>query len=334
MTRRRVRPPLSPRNQGINGSTPSRRSKGAPSPSVRGGASHHSQTMVNVGLASVIISGVLTTAVAYASSQPLAPISGFTKLSFDDEFSGHTLNTTVWAPVWFHNDNGQNGTRMLRSNVSVSGGMLNLDLRRASGALVSTNPYDGIHGHKGFQFRYGYVQARIYIPAAGTQIANWPAFWTDGQNWPRDGEIDIMEGLDGYAAFHFHYPGGAPGHTVRGHYAGWHTFAANWEPGQITFYYDGIKVGQITKDITSAPMYLLIENSGGRWGGPRRRPTVMKVAWVRVAVVGIRAIDRGCPSQGIAIVRRCLSRAHVPRPRSGIPTAPRALIYRTPPLPM
>ncbi len=77
-------------------------------------------------------------------------------------------------------------------------------------------------------------------------------------------------------------------------------------------------------------MYLLIENSGGRWGGPRRRPTVMKVAWVRVAVVGIRAIDRGCPSPDIANVRRCLSRAHVPRPRSGIPTAPRALILPNP----
>ncbi len=70
-------------------------------------------------LASIIISGVLTTAVAYASSQPLAPISGFTKLSFDDEFSGHTLNTTVWAPAWFNNENVQNGTRMLRSDVSI-----------------------------------------------------------------------------------------------------------------------------------------------------------------------------------------------------------------------
>ena len=52
-------------------------------------------------------------------------------------------------------------------------------------------------------------------------------------------------------------------------------------------------------------MYLLIENSGGRWGGPRRRPTVMKVAWVRVAVVGIRVINRWCPSQDLANVRRC-----------------------------
>lgn len=240
------------------------------------------QRFLRTALAVVGLSVALTSVSASAASKPLAPIAGVSKLVFDDEFNGHILNTRVWAPAWFHDDNIQNGTRMLRSNVSVAGGTLNLTLNKTSGAIVSTNPYDGIPGHKGFQFRYGYVEARIDIPAEGTQIANWPAFWTDGQNWPRDGEIDIMEGLGGVAAFHFHYPGGAPGDNASGHYTGWHTFAANWQPGRVTFYYDGTKVGQVTNGITSAPMYLLIENSGGRWGGPSHRPAVMKVAWVRV----------------------------------------------------
>ena len=38
------------------------------------------------------------------------------------------------------------------------------------------------------------------------QIENWPAFWlvTTG-SWPAGGEIDVMEGLHGYAAWHYHY---------------------------------------------------------------------------------------------------------------------------------
>ncbi|MFD1675628.1 glycoside hydrolase family 16 protein [Alicyclobacillus fodiniaquatilis] len=165
--------------------------------------------------------------------------------------------------------------------MSQSDGTLNLNLN-GSGALVSTNPDDGVPGHKGFQFTYGYVEARIYLPGSGSQIANWPAFWTDGQSWPTDGEMDIMEGLSGSAAYHFHSDAGGPGANVPGNYTGWHTFAADWEPGSVTYYYDGRKVGQLSSGITSAPMYLIIENSAQEFDGPSVQPSVMKVAWVRV----------------------------------------------------
>ena len=48
------------------------------------------------------------------------------------------------------------------SNVSVSGGYLNLALTSSgTGGLVSTNPSGG--ASPGFQFTYGYAEARIYL---------------------------------------------------------------------------------------------------------------------------------------------------------------------------
>jgi beta-glucanase (GH16 family) len=214
-------------------------------------------------------------------------VAGNWTLKFDDEFANDSsLNTTVWSPDWFGSGNTQNQTLMTSSNVSISGGYLNLEATSSSGAIVSTNPDDVQTGHTGYQFTYGYAEAKIYLPASGSEIANWPAWWTNGQDWPTDGEMDIMEGLGGSACYHFHYgtsgnPQG-PGGCASGNYSGWHIYGADWQPGSVTYYYDGTEVGQITSGITSMPMYLIIENSTGSYGGPVVTPTDMLVDYVRV----------------------------------------------------
>ncbi len=208
--------------------------------------------------------------------QPLG-VGGSWHLIFDDEFSNDSsLNTSKWTPYWFSNGSTSNGTTMDSSNVSVSGGSLNLALNGGTGGLVSTNGK--------FSYTYGFAEARIYLPptTSGSQIANWPAFWTDGQSWPADGEQDIMEGLGGSACYHFHDPSGGPGSCASGNYSGWHTFGADWEPGSVTYYYDGVKVGTISQGITSSPMYLILENSDGSAGGQVVSPSTMKVQYVRV----------------------------------------------------
>jgi beta-glucanase (GH16 family) len=151
-----------------------------------------------------------------------------------------------------------------------------------TGALLSSNPSDG-RASGGFQYTYGAFETRVYIPASGAQVANWPAVWTDGQTWPTNGEDDIMEGLSGQTCFHFHSPSGGPGACVAGTGAGWHTFASDWEPGSVTFYYDGVQVGQITTAITSSPMYLVLSNTvSATMGGPTLAPADMQVDYLRV----------------------------------------------------
>jgi beta-glucanase (GH16 family) len=150
----------------------------------------------------------------------------------------------------------------------------------AAGAIVSTNPSDGVPGHTGYQFTYGFAEYRVYLPATPAgQVANWPGVWTDGQVWPNDGENDVMEGLGGNACFHFHSLLGGPGNCPAASYTGWHTFAADWEPGVVTYYYDGAQVGQIATGITSSPMYVLADLSVG---SPSVVPSDMLVDWVRV----------------------------------------------------
>jgi Glycosyl hydrolases family 16 len=225
--------------------------------------------------------------------------SGIWKMTFDDEFNGNSLNTSTWTPGWFgagvtSPTNSSETACYDASQVSEPGdGYLHLHLvaRRErcngntysyTGSLVSTNPSDGVAGHIGFQFTYGYVEWHVYLPAASAGvIANWPGVWSNGQSWPTDGENDTMEGLSGQACYHFLSPAGGPGGCATGDYTGWHIFATDWEPGVVTYYYDGVQVGQITSGITSAPQYLIMDNTTNA-SSPTAVPADMLIDYVRV----------------------------------------------------
>ena len=102
-----------------------------------------------------------------------------------------------------------------------------------------------------FNTTYGYIESRISLPQTkGT----WPAFWMLPQStsiygsWPVSGEIDIMEtvGVNAdKACGTLHW--GAPEHVYKGSgYVGldsaisnFHTYAIDWQPGQISWIYDG-----------------------------------------------------------------------------------------------
>ena len=92
-----------------------------------------------------------------------------------------------------------------------------------------------------------------------------------------------MEGLSGNACWHFHYPNGRPGSCAPGNYAGgWHAFGADWQPGVITYYYDGLPVGTISSGVTSAPMYVILSLAADHtYGGPVG-PSTMRIDYVRV----------------------------------------------------
>ena len=69
---------------------------------------------------------------------------------------------------------------------------------------------------------------------------------------------------------------GCPEGTYPG---GWHTFAADWEPGIVTYYYDGVDIGSVTSGITSAPMFLILDYAAGTLA---QAPDTMKVDYLRV----------------------------------------------------
>ncbi|MDO5558924.1 MAG: family 16 glycosylhydrolase [Oscillospiraceae bacterium] len=177
------------------------------------------------------------------------------KLLFNDEFSGQGLDTDIWdydphEPGWTNNELQEYTTS--EENVFLRDGKLVLKAIRTedssgkdyytSGKIKSQNKKD---------FKYGKVVVSAKVPE-GQGL--WPAIWmmpTDegfyGQ-WPKCGEIDIMEVLGSdvataYGTVHYGEPHAEQQGTYKlenGTFAGdFHEYSVEWEPGEMRWYIDG-----------------------------------------------------------------------------------------------
>ena len=214
-------------------------------------------------------------------------------LIFDDEFSGASLPST-WENCYWYSLNGcGNGNEMewyTPNNISVSGGALHLTAEKQT---VNGHDYTSgmVTSYDHFSFTYGYVEWQAQIPAGQ---GFWPALWLLPENgsWPP--EIDALEVVGAQpdvATGTYHEPDG----TSQGHdvvipglsSGGWHTFGVDWEPGSITWYIDGKARYSSTTDVTSLPMYLVMNLAvGGTWPGPPNAstpfPSSFNIDYVRV----------------------------------------------------
>jgi beta-glucanase (GH16 family) len=235
----------------------------------------------------------LVSPVPATSPLPVGNVAGPWTLAFDSEFNGTSLDTSQWSTGAWGAAGITAGEGTLEqecydpAQVSVTNGALDLAaIANPETCGGVTQPYASgsvtTLGH--FDFTYGYMEARIWLPGSGSSIADWPAFWTSSYDWPTTGEIDVLEGIGGQACAHFHNAAGGPGTCITGAYpGGWHTFAADWEPGSVTYYYDGTEVWNDTSGITSAPMYLVLNLAlSTAITSPDTAPATMQVDYVRV----------------------------------------------------
>jgi len=231
----------------------------------------------------------------HATPEPVG-VRGTWHLIFDDEFAGSRFDTGKWSTGWYGSGitgpvNPSEAQCYDPAQVGVRHGQLDLRLvartvrcNASSGQI--TRPYvSGIVTTSGkFAFTHGYLEARVWMPGTRS-IADWPAVWAVGDNWPSGGELDVVEGLGGQACWHFHDPSGAPGGCSRRMFAGgWHTFGAEWRDGVVTWYYDGTRVGAVGNGITSDPMYLVLglDVRDASYGGPIQVPETFRIDYVRV----------------------------------------------------
>ncbi len=227
--------------------------------------------------------------------QPFGKIAGPWRLAFDSEFGGSSLDTSQWSTgawgaggITVGNDNIEQDCYS-PSQVAVQGGALRITAiaqQETCGSVDQPYTTGSVTTYGKFSFTYGYLEARIWLPGSGS-IADWPAFWAVGEPYSdAKGEIDVLEGLNGQACATFHIASGAGTPTcVRGsgYTGGWHTFGADWEPGSVTYYYDGTKVSTVTSGVTSYPMFIVIDMAVSTKMTPSiTLPATMRVVYVRV----------------------------------------------------
>jgi beta-glucanase (GH16 family) len=254
---------------------------------------HHSRTSTKPVVA--------TTAATDATATP--PIAGNWQTIFDDEFNGTTLNPVWHTAQYWDNSATVVGNGELEaydaSGVSVSGGQLHLTARADNqygvpyvSGLVMTGGEQSNPALPTFSFQYGYMEVSAKIPK-GQGL--WPAIWMVPASYQdQNGEIDVMEVLGGNTNqpyFTVHRFGQLKQHTLIGAdlSAGFHTYAVDWEPNQITWYLDGVAVATCTDQslIPDVPMYPIMNLAvGGDWGGPPSSttafPATMDIDYIRV----------------------------------------------------
>lgn len=241
------------------------------------------------------------------------------KLVWEDEFEEDTLNLKDWnyeyhEPGWVNNELQeyvdspeniyiQNGELVIQAIKIVDE---NGNVTYTSGRVNTQNKHD---------FKYGRFEARLKVPSGKGFL---PAFWmmpTDenlyGQ-WPKCGEIDIMEVLGDrtnqtHGTLHF----GEPHTQSQGSYtlstgdfaSEYHIFACEWEPGEMRFYVDGelyytandwftkkTGYGEVTYPAPyDQPFYMILNLAvGGNWPGNPDASTefgenaALRVDYVRV----------------------------------------------------
>ena len=192
-----------------------------------------------------------TTEAKAESSVP--ELEGYSLL-WNDEFDGADLDESKWTretrqPGWTNNELQEytNST----DNVFVKDGKLVLKAIKSekdgkdyytSGKVNSQNKTD---------FMYGKVVVSAKVPE-GQGL--WPAIWMMPKNenvygqWPKCGEIDIMESLGNdttisYSTIHYGEPHAEQQGTIiksgaDSFSAKFHEYSVEWEPGEMRFYTD------------------------------------------------------------------------------------------------
>lgn len=197
----------------------------------------------------------------YAFNENALTNSGWSKI-FEDNFEGTAINTTNWY-VWTGGAYNNELQHYQAANLIVSNNMLNIVAKkqRVTGATLPWDPT-----LKTFDFTSGRIEskalyssnstspkvrmsARIRLPSG---YGMWPAFWSYGDPWPTQGEIDILEarGQEPTTYYTSYWYGTQNGVNLVTNSTStinssislqscWHVYELEWAADALRFYLDG-----------------------------------------------------------------------------------------------
>jgi beta-glucanase (GH16 family) len=194
----------------------------------------------------------------YLQDETALTSTGWTK-TFDEQFSTDLSNWNVWTGGAYNNE-----LQMYQpAGLQVTGGVLLITAKKETVTGPTTN-YDATP--KTFNYTSGRIEskatvsasvktpkvrmvARIKLPAG---YGMWPAFWSYGDPWPTQGEIDCLEarGQEPYKyQTNYFYGRRANQNQVRGAEgfitstisltSCWHVYEVIWAKDSLTFMLDG-----------------------------------------------------------------------------------------------
>jgi len=213
--------------------------------------------------------------------------------SWIEEFNESTLNKAFWTVETDIHVNNELQQYTASGNYELKNGVLTIICKKVNSAgIYGSYTSARLKTESKKLFKYGRLEARLKLPKGkGT----WPAFWLlgerigQGTNWPKCGEIDIMEyvGVDPLwvqASLHSQSQFGGNSRNGRLQFASnndeaqWHIYGMNWTTSKLEFYVDDASKPYYTCNAPSVKTadnwpfdanYFLILNLafGGDWGG-------------------------------------------------------------------
>lgn len=247
--------------------------------------------------------------------RPAKPGGGLWSCTLDDDFTGNTLNRSLWT-VSTHFVTGTPSAFACYvddpSVVNVAGGSLNLSVRRvvtpvpcpAAGVGNSTSYVAGTVSTVGaFSQQYGRFEARIRATDTsdpGLHEAFW--LWPEEQGllpWPSSGEIDVSETYSVYPDRSYPYlhstmdllgarPGVNTATTCVAQRGAWNTYTLEWSPTLFEFFVNGapcLVTGSGDAAFQKAYFPILTQALGqyaDAYDGRAALPATMNVDYVRV----------------------------------------------------
>ena len=264
--------------------------------------------MVVPGAGSTGVAAATTTPPTCQGATPLG-MSGNWNCTFDDEFSGTSLNTSLWQPQLTATSAYTAGADCYVNNpntISESGGYLNLSAVKVPANTPCLGAYKPIYQtgmvttRSLFTQTYGAFEVNAKVPSTTIQGIQ-EVFWLYPQNltygkWPASGEIDfaqLFSKLPGYDVPDVHYNySSSDSHSYaicNMNQSQFNTYGVQWTPTTLTFYVNGVDCASDTWLNGPAPfnepfMIALTEALGPNGNEPTSStpfPDTTQIDWVR-----------------------------------------------------